>query len=220
MELPAARPTRRGVWPALRRRPLFWSSVTMLLLLVLVSVAPGPIAALFGHPDPRACDLAAGPPGRPAAAILFGTDVQGCDVWRRAVRHGNLAVHRAHDDGRVPDDRPRARHDRGLTTGGWADALIRAPDRCVPRLPVPLAAIVVLNSVPDRSPLVLSARLALFSWPTMARIVRGSVRAVRDSEFVQAATAMGLTHGRIVLTHVLPNTWGRCSRSRRRWSAP
>lgn len=207
MELPAARPTRRGVWPALRRRPLFWSSVTMLLLLALVSIAPGPIAALFGHPDPRACDLATGRQA-PSGAHPFGTDVQGCDVLAGVLFGTGTSLF------------------IGLMTtvvcltialvlgtiagyyGGWADALIARLTDVFLGFPFLLAAIVVLNSVPDRSPLVLSLVLALFSWPTMARIVRGSVRAVRDSEFVQAATALGLTHGRIVLTHVLPNALG------------
>ena len=207
MELPVERAPRRGVWPALRRRPLFWTSLALLALLAVVAVAPGPLAALFGIPDPRACDLAAGRQA-PSAAHLFGTDVQGCDVLANVLFGTGTSLF------------------IGLMTtvaclsialvlgtiagyyGGWADALIARLTDVFLGFPFLLAAIVVLNSVPDRSPLVLSLVLAAFSWPTMARIVRGSVRAVRDSEFVQAATALGLGHGRIVLTHVLPNALG------------
>jgi len=207
MDLPVERTRRRGVWATLRHRPLFWASLAMLAVLAVVAVAPGPLAALAGNPDPRACDLSAGRQA-PGSAHPFGTDVQGCDVLANVLFGTGTSLF------------------IGLMTtfaclsialvlgtiagyfGGWADALIARLTDVFLGFPFLLAAIVVLNSVPDRSPLALSLVLAAFSWPTMARIVRGSVRAVRDSEFVQAATALGLGHGRIVLTHVLPNALG------------
>jgi len=42
-------------------------------------------------------------------------------------------------------------------------------------------------------------------WLTMARVVRGQVLALRRSEFVQAARAMGASTLRILATHIVPN---------------
>ncbi|MBL8759040.1 MAG: ABC transporter permease [Phycisphaerae bacterium] len=46
------------------------------------------------------------------------------------------------------------------------------------------------------------------SWLTMARVVRGQVLALKAQPFVEAARAMGVGRGRIVLRHILPNLAG------------
>jgi oligopeptide transport system permease protein len=48
--------------------------------------------------------------------------------------------------------------------------------------------------------------LALLSWLLVARVVRGQVLSLREQEFVESARAAGAGHGRILITHLLPNT--------------
>lgn len=43
-------------------------------------------------------------------------------------------------------------------------------------------------------------------WVGPCRVVRGEVLKLRESDYVQAARAMGYSHARILLLHVLPNT--------------
>lgn len=52
---------------------------------------------------------------------------------------------------------------------------------------------------------VFFAVLGAFSWLTMARVVRGQVLALRESEFVLAARALGASRTRILVHHVLPH---------------
>ena len=52
---------------------------------------------------------------------------------------------------------------------------------------------------------VLFAALSAFSWVGMARLVRGQVLYVKQSQYVEAAVAMGASHWRILTSHVLPN---------------
>lgn len=47
--------------------------------------------------------------------------------------------------------------------------------------------------------------LVLFSWPTVARLVRGEVLSLREREFVQAARALGAPSKRVLLKEMLPN---------------
>ena len=47
--------------------------------------------------------------------------------------------------------------------------------------------------------------IALVSWTTVARLVRGAALSVREREFVLAATASGAGPMRIMLVHILPN---------------
>ena len=50
--------------------------------------------------------------------------------------------------------------------------------------------------------------IGLTLWVNVARIVRGQVLAMREREFVEAARALGYSHGRILFRHILPNIMG------------
>ena len=56
--------------------------------------------------------------------------------------------------------------------------------------------------------LLLFAGLGAISWLTMARIVRGQVLSLRGRPFVEAIRALGASHARILLRHILPNVYG------------
>lgn len=91
--------------------------------------------------------------------------------------------------------------------GGRVDAaLMRFVDVIVsfPRL-VLLIAVVALF---EPSLAVVMIVVGLTEWPTMARLVRGQVLSLRESEFVLAARALGYPGHRIVLRHVVPNALG------------
>ncbi len=53
--------------------------------------------------------------------------------------------------------------------------------------------------------LLVSYVIALFTWPYIARIVRGQVLSLREKEFVEAARSMGSRNRRIMFREVLPN---------------
>lgn len=50
--------------------------------------------------------------------------------------------------------------------------------------------------------------IGLTLWVNVARIVRGQVLVVREREYIEAAKALGYSHGRILFRHVLPNIMG------------
>ncbi len=56
--------------------------------------------------------------------------------------------------------------------------------------------------------LFLFVGLGAVSWLTMARIVRGQVLTLRERSFVAASRALGASHARILLRHILPNVLG------------
>jgi oligopeptide transport system permease protein len=194
---------RRGVWATVRRRVLFWLPLAVLAVLLLMAIAP----QLFSSTDPRACDISASArpssPGHP-----FGQDLQGCDVYASVV-HGAraslsvglvctlIALVIAVGVGTVAG-----------YVGGWADSILARLTDIFLGFPFLLGAIVVLNSLGKRSVLSVSLVLAVFSWPTLARMVRTTVRATRDAEYVQAAKAMGFPTTRILSHYVLPNSIG------------
>jgi ABC-type dipeptide/oligopeptide/nickel transport system permease subunit len=56
--------------------------------------------------------------------------------------------------------------------------------------------------------LFLIAGLGAISWLTMARIVRGQVLSLRSQSFIEASRALGASHARILMRHILPNVYG------------
>lgn len=206
-QAPLVAPADRSVWATLRARPLFWVCSGVLALLALIALLPGPIAGIFGQPDPRACNLADSAL-EPGGAHVFGTDLQGCDIFANVVYGTQTSLF------------------IGLLTtvlclaiamvlgtlagyyGGVADRIVARLTDVFLGFPFLLGAIVVLNSIGARSPVTVSLVIAFFSWPTLARLVRSSVRTVRSAEYVQAASAMGLRDRHILLGHVVPNSLG------------
>ena len=88
--------------------------------------------------------------------------------------------------------------------GGKVDsAIMRFTDMVLafPRL-VLLIMIVALFSP---SITVMIIVLGLTQWPNTTRIVRGDVLSLREREFVQAARALGMRGGRIIMRHLIPN---------------
>jgi ABC-type dipeptide/oligopeptide/nickel transport system permease subunit len=53
--------------------------------------------------------------------------------------------------------------------------------------------------------LVVFGALAIVSWVGMARVVRGQVLSLKQSQYVQAARGLGASHWRIIFRHIFPN---------------
>ena len=52
---------------------------------------------------------------------------------------------------------------------------------------------------------LLMGILSLFSWPGMARLVRGQILFLREQEYMVAAEAMGYSTPRRIFKHLIPN---------------
>ena len=95
--------------------------------------------------------------------------------------------------------------------GGVVDNIImRICDvlMCLPTLPLMLIIGTVLeaNKVPqDYYIYLLMGVLSIFSWPGMARLVRGQILFLREQEYMVAAEAMGYSTKRKIFKHLIPN---------------
>jgi oligopeptide transport system permease protein len=58
------------------------------------------------------------------------------------------------------------------------------------------------------SMVILFIAIALVSWLTIARVVRGQIISLKNAEFIEAARSMGAGSARIIFRHLLPNTLG------------
>lgn len=96
--------------------------------------------------------------------------------------------------------------------GKWVDNLImRIVDilSCIPSLPIMLILSAVLQGNDSIDPslylYIIMAVLTLIGWTGTARLVRGQILSLREQEFMLAAKASGLSTGRKIFKHLLPN---------------
>ena len=92
--------------------------------------------------------------------------------------------------------------------GGWLDAVVSRFTDVFFGIPLLLAAIVLMQVMHHRTIWTVIAILAVFGWPQVARIARGSVSRCAAADYVLAAKAMGLSRFRILVRHVVPNAIG------------
>ncbi|MEU3453253.1 ABC transporter permease [Micromonospora sp. NPDC006766] len=191
-------------WRDLRRNPIFWISLTLVVLVAAMAAFP----SLFTANDPRDCVLSRQHAG-PSGGALFGYDFQGCDTYSRAVygARASLLVGAlsALFTGLI-----------ALTVGmfagyfgGWVDAALSRVIDIVLGIPLLLAAIVLLKRVHSDSTTVRIGAvifvLAALGWTTAARVVRSSVITAKEQDYVAAARMLGAGNGRIMFRHILPN---------------
>ena len=190
----------RDAWNDLRRRPLFWVSAALIVLVALVAFVPG----LFTRNDPFYCDLSKSL-ADPAPGYPFGFDRQGCDVYSRVIYGARASV------------------TVGLVTtlavvllggiigalagfyGGWLDSLLARLTDIFFAIPLVLAAIVVGQVFTGGGVWRVIAVLAVFGWPQVARITRGAVMSVKNNDFITAAKSLGVSRWMTLLRHVVPN---------------
>ena len=201
----------RGLWSDawfdLRRKPLFWISSGVILLLLVMSIWP----SLFTSVDPTRANLSESL-DRPSRQHVLGVDVQGYDLYARAVYGtrvsiivGLLATLGATVLGGIV----------GMLAGFYGGAVDAAFSRITDiflGLPFILGAIVLLTTfiVPGEGSKVkitsmVIISLVAFGWPVFARMMRAAVISARSQDYVIAARALGASNARIIWRHLLPN---------------
>lgn len=193
----------RSAWRELRTKPTFVVSVGLILLILVVVLFPG----LFAHQDPHYATLERSM-AAPSAEHWFGTDRQGYDVYTRVVYGARASV-------LVGVLSTLLVTAIGLTVGsiagffgGWIDSLLSRLGDIFFGIPLILAAVVTMSLIQARTVWTVVIVLAIFSWPQVARIARSSAIAVRGEEFITAATSLGASRMRTLITHVVPNAIG------------
>jgi microcin C transport system permease protein len=88
--------------------------------------------------------------------------------------------------------------------GGWTDLIFQRFIEIWSSLPE-LYLLIIIASIIVPSFFVLLGILLLFSWVRLVHVVRAECLRARNFEYVNAARALGLSNGAIIVKHVLPN---------------
>ena len=189
-------------WTRLRQHRIAVAGSVFVLLFIVVSLT-APIIAPY---DPTHTDLQQTLKA-PSFSHPFGTDHFGRDVFSRIIYGartslliGVFSVFIAAVGGIL----------LGLVGGyfsGWIDNLIM---RCVdvmltfPRILLSILLIAIIGTGMEN----IMLAVGLFAIPTYARLVRSSVLVLKETEFVEAARAVGSSSRRVLFRHIFPGTLG------------
>ncbi|MEX0876780.1 MAG: ABC transporter permease, partial [Phycisphaerales bacterium] len=88
--------------------------------------------------------------------------------------------------------------------GGWVDLLLYRVVEIFMAIPVLFLLIVAAGLLP-RNTYVMMAIIGCFTWTGAARFIRAEFMKLRETDYVQAAQAMGLPLWSILFKHMLPN---------------
>jgi peptide/nickel transport system permease protein len=186
------------VW-FVRTKPLGAIGGIIVAAMLVMAVFAEQIAP-FGYDDTiRGARMKA-----PSAAHWLGTDNLSRDMWSRIVYGARVSVTVGFATVGLALLVATAIGVSSAYFGGLWDLVVqRVVDAWLsfPYLVIILSVMAVLG--PGRLNLILS--VSIIAAATNSRVIRGAAIAVMQSQFVEAARAMGCGHARIIVRHLLPN---------------
>ena len=88
--------------------------------------------------------------------------------------------------------------------GGWVDHLIVELTNIIFAFPFLLFVIAIVVSLgPSLTNLFIA--VGITGWAGTARLIRGQILSLKESEYVEAARALGASNTRIIFKHIVPN---------------
>jgi peptide/nickel transport system permease protein len=208
-EVTAARHIESGRYGNLRaslvqlaRKPVFIIALLYVLFVIVSAIFP----SWFSTGQPYAT-FPSDVMQSPSLHHLFGTDNIGRDLWTRVLYGSALTIKAtitAVAIGLV------AGLSFGVVSGfygGWVDAVIMRVVDTLLAIPALLFALAIITSVGYGTiPVALAVGLGVI--PGFARTTRAEVLRVKTQPFIEAARASGASWMRVLLRHILPNSWG------------
>lgn len=191
-------------WRIVGRR-LRKNKLAMIGLVVITIMALAAIFAPFITGIPRDITNLSNTNAPPSSEHLLGTDALGRDMLTRLAYGGRISL-------TVGFVSTSLRIIIGVILGGIAgyygkgidNIIMRVADvfSCLPFLPIAITFVAILGPSIYNVMLVL----ALLGWPGIARIVRAEILSLREREFMEAATALGIGDFKKIVSHLIPNT--------------
>ena len=180
------------------------SALLGLILVAIVVLAAVLAPVLATHPE-AVWDM--NPKDRllaPSSKWLLGTDRMGADIYSRVLFGARITLV-------IAIVAVGVSLLIGVPIGLWAgwrgswigEALMRVSDVFLAVPQIVLAIAIAQTLGPSIENVILA--LSLTYWPWFTRLVFAEVRRLKNETFIEAAIALGVSHWRIVLLHVLPN---------------
>ena len=230
-ELPPAGGFLRDSWRRLRKNKAAVIALTLLFLMGMLALL-APVLAPY-DPNEQHLQYRNLPPKIPGVSInglngmrsfrgqwvdayasvpdgtyfLFGTDEFGRDLLSRTLYGTRISLVIALIAAALDLTIGVAYGMFSAMKGGLTDMVMQRILEIFSGIPsLVLVVLMLLVFEPGITSIILA--MVISSWIPMARVVRAQTLRLRQSEYVQAARALGRTEGQIALGHILPNISG------------
>jgi peptide/nickel transport system permease protein len=199
MEPPGRMRALRQMLRALNANKTSWVGIVTMAVVILIAI----FAPLLTSHDPLEQNILDKLKG-PSAEYVLGTDSYGRDIWARLVYGaqislwiGTVSIAIAMVIGSII----------GMIAGyfgGKLDLVImQAMDVLLSFPSLILGLMVVAMLGPSIGNLIFA--IALTAIPPFARIARAPTVSVKERDYIEACRALGYSHPRILVVHILPN---------------
>jgi oligopeptide transport system permease protein len=189
-------------WKQLRKNKAAVIGLGILVILIFASIS-APWLTPYSYEE---MDVIKGAT-QPSAEHLLGTDVSGRDLLTRLLYGGRISFMVAFCATAVSLMIGVPFGAISGYVGGRTDAVMMRIVDILYTMPFTILAI-LLMVIFGRNIFLMFAAIGAIEWLVMARIIRGQVLALRKQAFIESATAIGASHRRIILKHIIPNVLG------------
>ena len=207
MQHAALAQTRSGFFAAVAASPKALLAILIIVLIVACAVA-SPWLAPY---DPQAQSLAGRllpmlSTARDGNFHLLGTDQLGRDILSRLIFGARISLLVGISASLIAGAIGVLLGLMSGYIGGWLDDVIMRLCDIQLALPYILLAIAVLAVIGSGVVNIILV-LSVTQWVTYARVVRASVLAQKERDYIRAARALGVGHAGIMFRHLLPNVF-------------
>lgn len=189
----------RGVWRRLKQNKLAMISLFILILIVGACIFV-PMFSKYSMYEVVAAD--ANQP--PSAKHLLGTDKIGRDLFVRLFYGGRVSLGIAIAVTALETIIGVVLGSMAGFFGGIVDTIISRISEMFMCFPF-LMICITLQAIFGTSIMTLITILAVLSWPSIARIVRGQILSLREMDYMEACRALGISNYRQIFKHLFPN---------------
>ena len=188
-----------GVWKRLKQNKLAMISLVVLIIIILCCILV-PMFSKYSMSEVAMADR----DKAPSAVHILGTDNIGRDLFTRLFYGGRVSLGVAVAVTALECVIGVVLGSVAGFFGGKVDtAIMRISEvfMCFPFLMI----CITLQAVFGNSIRTLILILALLSWPSIARIVRGQILSLREMDYMEACRSLGISNKKQIFKHLFPN---------------
>jgi len=192
----------QDAWRRLKMNKVAMFSMYLLLVIILMCIV-GPYLRPYGFEE-QFIELANTPPTK---EHWFGLDQLGRDIFVRLWKGGRVSIAIGLIATFICTVVGALYGGISGYLGGLVDDIMMRIVEVIVGIPY-LIVVILISIVFEKGLFSLILALVLTGWTGIARIVRGQILQLKESEYVLAAQALGADPARIIIKHLIPNTIG------------
>ncbi len=189
----------KDAWKRLKKSPQALISLGFIGFIILLAIV-GPW--LVPH-DPNYNDISIMLQG-PSATHWFGTDELGRDIFSRVVAGTRISLFIGVVAELIALTIGVIMGSIAGFYGGWVDKIISRLMEILSSFPFLLFALAIMM-VLGQGIINIFIAIGLLGWTNVARLIRGQIMRLKQSDYVLAARAAGASEWSIIFRHLIPN---------------